>query len=159
MALKADRDVQGTYIDFFLNETASRGVVVCASTVGSGIAMDQSQQLATVSASPSGKQPLGILLNDMVDIDLTRQHTNWHKDEVQKGGKVTIMNRGWVVTDRVYPGQTPAVGNEAYIAHSGFIAPSDLIGDGDSLIIGAFLSGKDENGYAKVAVNLPNANS
>lgn len=172
MALKPDRTHLDSYIDFFMNEAtciksstkAERGGIVCVSTVGSGIAMDQAEQLCTYSADPraSGVRPLGVLMNDMVNLDLTRQHINWHKDEVQKGGKVTIWAKGWVVTDWIYPGTTPAAGNPAYVANSGYIAPSDICSGSDNgpdssirRRVGTFLSSKDEDGYAKVAINLP----
>lgn len=164
MALKPDRIHIDSQIDFFMNETATRGGIVCISTVGSGTAMDQSAQLCTYipETRMSGVTPLGVLMNDMVNLDLTRQHINWHKDEVQKGGKVTIWSKGTVVTNMIYPGQTPTAGQPAWVAHSGYIAPSDLTSGSDNGTdgttrrrVGRFLSTKDEDGYAKVAINLP----
>jgi len=83
MALKADRHELQTDISFFMNEVASRGGVAVFSTAGSGAAMDSNKALVTYKAMPSGSVPAGLLLNDMVNIDQTRQHINWHKDEVQ----------------------------------------------------------------------------
>lgn len=93
MALKSDRSVLDTDISFFMNEAATRGGVASVSTGGSGAAMDQGEALVTYAALPSGAVPVGLLLNDMVNIDLTRQHLNQHKDEVQKGGKVTLLRK------------------------------------------------------------------
>ena len=70
-----------------MNEVAERGGVVSLSTAGSGASLDNGNAVVTYAADPSGKVPLGLLINDMVNIDLTRQHLNQHKDEVQKGGK------------------------------------------------------------------------
>lgn len=150
MALKGARDEQSDNIRYFMNETAERGVVVCVSTQGSGVANDSSSQVATVSADASGKVPVGILLNDVVNLDLTRQHINWHKDEVQQGGKVTILNRGWVVTDQI--SGTPTAGQTAYVANSGKVSPTQASG---TVAIGRFDSTKDSDGYATVIVNLP----
>ena len=150
MALKGDRYELDTDISFFMNETAARGVVVSVSTQGSGSAMDSAAALVTVAANPSGANPLGILLNDVVNIDLTRQHLNQHKDEVQQGGKVTILTKGNVVTDRI--SGTPTAGGVAYLAASGLISTSQATG---APAIGRFLSTKDADGYDKVAVNLP----
>jgi hypothetical protein len=111
--------------------------------------MDNGVALATVKANPSGAYPLGILLNDMVNIDLTRQHLNQHKDEVQKGGKITILRKGFVVTDAI--SGTPAGGQDAYLAGTGLISATQAAG---ALKIGQFLSSKDADGFAKVAVNL-----
>ena len=158
MALIADRHELQTDISFFMNEVASRGGIATFSTAGSGAAMDSNKALVTYVAAPSGKIAAGILLNDMVNIDQTRQHINWHKDEVQKGGKVTLLTQGWVVTDRVYPGVTPAVGETAYVHHSGYIHNAVVAGHSTTnLAVGRFLSKKDEDGYAKVSVSLPNA--
>ena len=105
---------------------------------------------ATVAASASGAAALGVLLNDVVDIDQTRQHLNWHKDEVQKGSKVTILTKGFVVTDKI--SGTPTAGQTAYLSASGLIKGTQ---DTGAPAIGRFLSTKDADGYAKVAVNLP----
>tara|TARA_B100001939_G_C16941055_1_gene618305 strand:+ start:487 stop:960 length:474 start_codon:yes stop_codon:yes gene_type:complete len=154
MALKGDRHELDTDISFFMNETGNRGVVVSLSTGGSGAAMDSSVALCTIAAEASGAEPLGILLNDVVNIDLTRQHLNWHKDEVQKGGKVTILRKGFVVTDQI--SGTPAAGDVAFCADNGQIADS---ADGTSVAIGQFLSSKDADGYAKVSINIPMGNT
>tara|TARA_R110002020_G_scaffold94636_3_gene227497 strand:- start:640 stop:1131 length:492 start_codon:yes stop_codon:yes gene_type:complete len=162
MALKTDRSTLQTDISFFMNEAATRGGVVAVSTGGSGASMDNGAALVTYSAIPSGKVPVGLLMNDMVSIDLTRQHLNQHKDEVQKGGKVTLLQKGWVVTNSL-EGTSPAAGNAAFLAHSGNLSASDLSNDegdvdGSTRVVGRFLSGVDEDGYAKVFIDLPNTN-
>jgi hypothetical protein len=162
MALKSDRSVLDTDISFFMNEAATRGGVASVSTGGSGAAMDQGEALVTYAALPSGAVPVGLLLNDMVNIDLTRQHLNQHKDEVQKGGKVTLLRKGYVVTSNL-EGTSPSAGDPAYVAHSGNLATSDLSSDdtdddGSTRLVGRFLSGVDQDGYAKVYIDLPNTN-
>jgi hypothetical protein len=160
MALKTDRSTLQTDISFFMNEAATRGGVVALSTGGSGAAMDQGAALVTYAATPSGKVAVGLLVNDMVSIDLTRQHLNQHKDEVQKGGKVTLLQKGYVVTNNL-EGTSPAAGNLAYLAHSGNLSTSYIIADssdhtGSAKVVGRFLSGVDQDGYAKVYIDLPN---
>ena len=162
MALKSDRSVLDTDISFFMNEAATRGGIASVSTGGSGAAMDQGEALVTYAALPSGAVPVGLLLNDMVNIDLTRQHLNQHKDEVQKGGKVTLLRKGYVVTSNL-EGTSPSAGDPAYVAHSGNLATSDLSNDdtdadGSTRLVGRFLSGVDQDGYAKVYIDLPNTN-
>lgn len=160
MALKADRHELQTDISFFMNETASRGGVVCHdTTVGSGAAMDQGVNLVVYPTVGATHTPVGILLNDVVNKDLTRTHLNHHKDEVQKGGKVTILRKGWVVTNSITG--TPTVGQVAFLdvgATGGLISAgdnADFLGSGiGSLAVGRFLSVKDEDGYAKVEINL-----
>lgn len=157
MALKADRNELDVDISFFMNETAEKGQIVSISTVGSGAAMDQSLALATIAqggASGSETYPIGFLLNDVVDIDLTRQHINWHKDEVQKGGKVSILKKGYVVTDQVVG--TPTAGQLAFMDAAGDTGKVTAVSTaGKRYIVGRFMSTKDEDGYVKVEVNLP----
>lgn len=153
MALKGDRNVVSYDTSFFMNEVAERGGVVTISTVGSGSALDQSQALVTYAANASGKAPVGVLLSDMVNIDQTRQHINFYKDEVQKGGKVTLMTRGWVVTNKI--SGTPTAGQLAYVYNSGLIVGGVVSGPSNTPPVGRFLSTKDEDGYAKVEINLP----
>ena len=147
MALKGDRNELDTDISHFINVTAEKGQLLCVGTQGSGAAMDHGEQLATTSSGTN--VPLGIILNDVVDIDQTRQHINWHKDEVQKGGKCTILTKGWVVTDQITG--TPTAGMVAYLNTAGTIGAKA----GDSVAVGRFLSTKDADGYAKVSINLP----
>lgn len=160
MALKADRYEESTDISFFYNEgTATRGgvVILDASKQGaSGAAMDQGGNLVKYATPAATDVPVGILLNDVVNKDLTRTHLNQHKDEVQQGGKVTVMTRGWVVTNSI-TGTTPAAGQVAYVSTTGSIASSAGIGAASgNLAIGRFMSQTDADGYAKVYVNLPN---
>jgi hypothetical protein len=155
MALKADRYEESTDISFFYNEgTATRGgAVVLDAALASGAAMDQGGN--KVKYGTAGV-PVGILLNDVVNKDLTRTHLNQFKDEVQKGGKVTVITRGWVVTDMIETSINPSAGDIAYISAS---EAGDLTnvapGSSGSLAVGRFMSQKDADGYAKVYVNLP----
>lgn len=153
MALKGHRTEREDNIQFFMNEVANRGGIVCVSTGGSGISLDQSAALATVKATSSGSKALGMLLNDMVNVDLTRQRLNDHKDEVQIGNKVTIARKGYFVTDQIVSGTSPAAGDGAYLGAEGRITPTDT-GSIASPKVGQFLSAKDEDGYAEVSINL-----
>ena len=155
MGLKADRNYNdGVDISFFMNVTGNRGGIVVhdQTASGSGAAMDDANQLVRYpsgSPEPSGTYPAGLLLCDVVDLDLTRTHINWHKDEIQKGGKVTLLRHGTVVTDNI--SGTPGPGNTAYYDSTGDLAPSD---PGNSTQVGRFLSKKDADGYAKVEINI-----
>jgi hypothetical protein len=150
MALKPDRVEVLTDVSFFMNTTAARGGVVSVVTAGSGVSMDDSSAVVAYAATVSGSKPIGILLNDVVNLDLTRQHINWYKDEVQQGGKVTVLRQGQVTTDRIVAAATPSAGDDAYVGVSGLIGTSST----NSVKIGQFLSAKDADGYAKVSVNL-----
>jgi hypothetical protein len=157
MALKGNRYEVVQDVSFFMNEVAERGGIVSFSTAGSGAALDQAGALATYKATVSGAVPLGMLMNDVVNLDLTRQHLNFYKDEVQVGQKVRLMLEGWAVTNMVYPGSTPTAGATAYLAHSGYVHTSDVVGasNPEDVVVGRWLSTKDEDGYAKLYVKLP----
>ena len=159
MALKADRYEESTDISFFYDDdTATRGgVVVLDAVLASGASMDQGGNKVKYKTAAATDVPVGILLNDVVNKDLTRTHLNQHKDEVQKGGKVTIMTRGWVVTSNITG--TPTPGQVAYAdsATKGNIRTDATTAQASgNLAIGRFMSNKDADGYAKVYVNLPN---
>ena len=81
MALKADRYEESTDISFFYNEgVATRGGVVvldAAALAGaSGAALDQGENLVKYASAVATSVPVGILLNDVVNKDLTRTHLN-----------------------------------------------------------------------------------
>lgn len=157
MALKSDRYEIQTDISFFCNTALDRGgVVVYQDGTGSGAAMDQGVALVAQEAGDASSVPLGVLLNDVVDKDLTRTHLNQYKDEVQKGGKVTVLRKGYVVTNAIDSAVTPVVGDVAYLSESEAGKISNVSASSyTNLVVGRFLSAKDADGYAKVEVNLP----
>lgn len=158
MALKSDRIELLTDISFFMTAIPSgstyveRGGVasVVTATSGVGVSMDDANAVVAYAAAVSGSKPIGILLNDVVNYDLTRQHINWHKDEVQVGGKVVLLRNGQVTTNMLVAGTTPSAGADAYVGASGLIGTSST----NAVKIGQFLSSKDTDGYAKLSVNI-----
>jgi len=151
MALRPDRQEIVTDISFFMNETAERGVLVVENTQGSGAAMDDSSAVAKIADSTSD-EPLGVLLNDVVDLDLTRQHINYAKDEVQKGGKVAILRIGTIVTDQISGSASILAGEQAHFAADGRLCPASASSTSDQ--VGRFLSKADTDGFAKVSINI-----
>lgn len=153
MALKSDRVEAYTDISFFCNDSSAErgGIVVHATGVaGSGVAMDSTGAVVTYAATASGRVPVGLLLNDVVSLDLTRQHINWHRDEVQTGSKVTLLRQGQVTTNMIATGVTVGPGSGAYVGASGTLTTVST----NSTKVGTFLSAKDADGYAKVDINL-----
>lgn len=153
MALKPDRYHVESEIGYYCNDVVNRGVILGFGSSGSGAALDQTAAIASLpGANVSGVKPLGMLMNDMVNVDLTKFHQNWYKDQMPVGGKCTLWKKGWVVTDQVFPGATPVAGDPAFLAASGTIhnVVTNL-----GAKVGTFLSAKDEKGFAKVELNLP----
>lgn len=150
MALKGDRVEHLTDISYFKSDaTAERGLIVSHNTGGSGVAMDDASALVrTVSART--QIAAGLLLNDVVNLDLTRQQYNAHKNEMQLGGKVTLLRRGTVVTNMI--SGTPVIGEAAHFDSVGNLTTSSQ--DDTSMQVGRWLSTKDADGYAKVEINI-----
>lgn len=160
MSIKGDRyELQGD-ISEFGNSIMVRGGVACYTSLGSGAAMDQSVALVSYPANSSGAFPKGILMQDMVQLDLTRQHPNFYRDEVQIGGKVLVLVKGYVVTNSIIAGASAiAPGDRAVLTSSGQImnitAASEYAGTWNKAQnppVGRFLSTLDEDNYAKVSV-------
>jgi hypothetical protein len=152
MALKGDRLVIQEDISFFCNSVSTRGGIASIVTAGSGAALDQANAAVAYANNSSGSYPIGMLMNDFVNYDLTKQHINFHKDETQIGGKANLMRKGWAVTSN-YSG-SPTGGAKAYLGSSGVATPTQA----SALInppVGQFLSSPDEDGYVKLEVNLP----
>ena len=138
MALKPDRIELLTDVSFFMNTVAERGgvVSVVTATSGVGVSMDNANAVVAYGVSASGAKPVGVLLNDVVNLDLTRQHINWHRDEMQVGGKVTLLRQGQVTTNMIVSGATPSAGADAYVGANGLIGTSST----NAVKVGQFLS-------------------
>jgi len=152
--LKGDRQIDSSEIRYFMNAIAEKGVVVTMSTAGSGSALDHTDNVVQVSSNSSGTNPVGMLLDTVVDIDQTKQHVNWYKDETVIGNKVSLMTKGWVVTDKVV---TATAGARAALASSGFVTAVSDISSHNQLtqpIVGRFRTTKDEDGFAAVYIDL-----
>jgi hypothetical protein len=136
-------------ISMYMDQVAERGRVVIWDTTTTGLGgMDDANALCKMPTD-SGGNPIGVLTNDVVDIDQSRYALNAHQDEVQKNSKVTILKKGFVVTNVLVAGQSPIPGSGAYFTTSGQFTTSNA-----SVRVGTFASGKDADGYVKVEVNL-----
>jgi hypothetical protein len=162
MALKPDRDIIHTDISYFVTSITGpsttrmeRGGILCASTStpGSGAAMDDSAQVVEYATASSGRKAVGLLLNDFVNIDLSRQMLNQFKDEAQIGTKAVILRKGWVVTNKL--DATSATGSVPVTAYCGSSGNLTQNGTAGLPAVGEFMSRRDSDGYAKVFINLP----
>ena len=156
MTIKSDRDILVDRIDCYIDEAASQGKIASFSTTASGVALDNPAQLVTVAADASGVAVAGIVMNHVVDIDTTRAFLNTQKDEMDAGGKVNLAKQGWIVTDDIVG--TPTAQESAYVGASGSFATDAemlLLGAiGDFQSIGKFDTIKDENGYARITLDI-----
>jgi len=155
MALRPDRHIvdQDAH-SWTLSDVASKGVGLCFSTAGSGAVIGDSRGVVTLAADPSGSKFAGILLADFVDKDMTQTHLDWHKEEQLIGDVAPVLRKGWVWTDKLVSGQTPTVGDTAYLGASGAFRSVSL-GDVATPVAGVFGGKKDEDGFVKIEINLP----
>jgi hypothetical protein len=141
-ALKADRYEAHTDICFFCDSVGHSGSIVEELFI-KPYGMDPHR---IVRPGHHSGVPVGMLLNDVVEIDLNRHPVNYHKDEVISGSKVRVMSAGWVAARCR---GTPKPNLAAYYDHDGMLTTQK-----NSKQIGRFLSTKDEDGFAKVLVEV-----
>ena len=155
MALKPDRQAIEYDIKRGCTTVAERGVIAVFSTSGSGAAIGLTAGFVQIAANPSGTVPAGVLLNDVVNIDETRYHRNFYKDEIKVNEPVALLKKGYVTTNMVTG--TPTVGQTAYVSASGYVTPTVSATGGLAATpkVGQFTSIKDEAGYVTLEVNLP----
>jgi hypothetical protein len=155
MALKPDREELAHDISWYCNEVAERGGIATQLTAGSGGAwkttMGDTHNVITYSAAPSGKVPVGVLMNDQVNIEAATGFTLrfGQRDEMPVGGKCCLLRRGWVTTNKVQG--TPVGGELAYVGPSGLISTTAATGAAQ---VGRFMGSPDEDGYVRVEVLL-----
>lgn len=157
MALLGDRLIAQTDGTNICNDVVqNKGAILVYGTPGSGAALvDVNQGFVNLGATGSGKTPAGLCLSTFVNIDQTRQHRNYHKDEQVVGEKASLMTDGWVVTDQ-FTG-TPTVGATAYLGVSGTVSTT-LSATGGLVAtpkVGMFKSVPDESGFVKLQIKLP----
>lgn len=155
MALKLDFFPVYENITHYCDTVCERGGIATLATAGSGVSLDGARNVVAYDAYGSGKKPIGILEHDVVNKDLTHNWLVGTLGEVQVGSKVTLLGVGRVTTNFVYPGITVSPGDPAYVAHSGYISNTRV--NGGWSLVGMFETSKDQNGYATVFINVPNA--
>lgn len=180
MALKPDREIVLWDVSNFvadITQGGGRGGVVCATgtTAPSGAAMDNIYAQVCYFKTPSGQRPMGMMMSDVVNVDLTRQILNPGKSEHLVGDKVPLMVKGWAVTNQLYAnngaGSTASIvaGASAYLCGSGLLTAdpgaiyitqtgtttsTDETYNTEFPKVGKFLSKADQDGYAKVFIDL-----
>lgn len=155
MALKSDRNVIDTDISLVCNTVVAKGLFVCYGTAASGVG-NETPGVVSVASNPSGYKVAGLTLASFVDIDQTRQHRNFMKDEQVIGEKAPLLRKGYVVTNSL-ASCTPLPGQPAYLTVNGTITNTISATGGEVATprVGEFVTSKDEDGYVKININLP----
>lgn len=146
MALGPNRQVFQTTIAYAVNAAAARGGILCASTTAG-----QAEYL--VAPTGAAIYPLGLLLDDVEDMNFDRHPEYLQREVVDIGSTIGISNKGYFQVDMIVG--TPSQGQPAYLHPSGYVGPAQLT-DGvySAPRVGRFESAKDANGFANILVDL-----
>jgi hypothetical protein len=155
MPLKSSRNIIETDTTLTCSSVTHGGVTLVRLSGGSGVVLGEGAGAAGLVTNPSGYRVAGLLLNDVVDIDLSRYRLSFHRDEVNIGNRVTLLTKGRVTTNNVTG--TPSRGATAYLGANGVLTPTLSATGGEVATpkVGEFVGGRDEDGYATVDVDLP----
>jgi hypothetical protein len=145
-------------MSFWMAENAEAGIIVCYPT-GSGVipsALDHYDNVAVVPTSDT-EVPIGILMDNVKDLPDQRYLPNETMREALFNvnhphgslAKIEIIRAGWFSTDMIDTGSVPVPGDPAY-----FMAGGLFTTDTGSARVGTFESEKDENGFARIRINL-----
>jgi len=166
MALKPDRDFDCSYnMGYFWaangQAPAEEGGIAGVVSAGSGVALDDpgSSGIApgkggvnTVDyvADPSGVQAVGLLLHAIEAEPVTSfKRKNYHTNAQWPGDPVSLLRRGWVVTDRIVG--SPVAGSGAFLGASGQLSTSQAA---SAPQVGRFETTKDADGFARVFLDI-----
>ena len=146
MALGPNRQVFQTTIRYAMNAVAERGGIVSASTTAGEVEY-------RVVPTGSTVYPIGILLDDVEDLNFDRHPEYLQREVVDVGSVVGLANKGEFQTNLIVG--TPSQGQPAYLHPTGYIGATRLTdGVNPAPQIGVFRTAKDANGYATVLVDL-----
>lgn len=147
MALGPNRQVLHTNIQFAVNAAAERGGILCADTSTAGAAV------YAVVPTGSTVYPIGILLDDVEEMNFDRHGEYLQREVVDVGSTVGIATKGDFQTNLIVG--TPTQGQPAYLHPSGYIGATRLTdGVNPAPLVGKFRRAKDANGFATVFVDL-----
>lgn len=146
MALGPNRQVFQTTIKYAVNEVAVRGGIVSMSAT-------PGEALYLTVPTGSTVHPIGILLDDVEDLNFDRHPEYLQRNVVDVGSVVGIANKGEFETDQLVG--SPTQGQPAYLHPNGQIGPTQLT---DGLFpaprVGTFRTAPNANGFASVLIDL-----
>lgn len=147
MALGPNRQVFQTTVDYAVNAAAVRGGILSYSATAGE---------AEYNTAGSGAAPLGILLDDVEDLNFDLHPEYLQRNVVDIGSVVGIANKGVFDTDAVVVGNAPAQGLPAYLHPDGEVSTVQLDdGVGNvSPLVGTFRSSLDANGFVRLLLDL-----
>jgi hypothetical protein len=147
MALGPNRQVFQTRIRYAVAAAAERGGILSASSTAGEALYDP---------DGSGALPLGLLLDDVEDLNFDRHPEYLQRNVVDIGSVVGIANEGEFQTDMYIASPAPSQGDPAYLHPSGFVGTVQL-DDGVGTLgarVGTFLTAPNALGQVVLYVEL-----
>lgn len=149
MALSPSRQIFQTNVDYSLNEVAERGKI-CAILPGT---TPNGEVTASVVPTGVGVQPIGLLLDDVEDLNFDRHGEYLQRNVVDVGSVVGLAHECEIETDQITG--SPVAGNPAYLNVNGTVSPTQLTdGNNPAPLVGKFLSAPNANGFAKLRIDI-----
>jgi hypothetical protein len=162
MGLKGDREVLQTNIRYKIEgaKDAERGIILVASATDGTAAVPNtgntvvgSSGLGQETITSNRARPVGLLLDDVEDLDYTTRPQIFVRNVVPRGSEVGLLTKGRVKVNLLDDGVSPAQGQIAYLAPSGYLSNAEHIA-GSGIRVGYWESGLDADGYAHLYVNI-----
>lgn len=150
MGLKADREVLTTNVNWRITTgvSAERGCILVA-TATAGVC-DKGPASLTGKVLTGLARPIGLLLDDVEDLDYTTRPQILCRNVVPRGSEVSVLTKGRVKTNMMHGAAAPSGGRAAYLTSSGLVHTTA----GSGIKIGFFESTKDADGYADLFVDF-----
>jgi hypothetical protein len=166
MAVKPTRTIIAERVDCLATSTGLAGSIWSYGATG---VANWGDSKVTIYNDPSGKKAVGLCYWDVVKVDMDNgtfpnllggaQTINPIIGTSTFNGKITLITKGTVVTDRIVG--TPTLGAQAYLGGTGCIGlladVSSGYGTTDTTVVqkvGRFESIKDADGFVKVSLDL-----
>lgn len=153
MALKRYRKelAHDNDIRYYFNMVGDAGGMATVATgiTGSGGMPGDPHYVATYAPNPSGQTPAGILMQEVINIDQTRFHINFQREQVPVNYKVCLNIGGEYSTNMVLV--APTGRQPAYLAASGNFSATQASG---APLVGEFLGAPDGDNYCVVRIKL-----
>ena len=145
MALKGYREVVETNREYKLNEESERGLIVVA---------DATAGYVKVPPTPltGSELPLGLLMDDMEDLDYSDRPMKLQKNVVPLDSQVSLAMDGKYMTNMIPDQVTVAQGEIAYLADGGYI--SNVAHASGTIVVGRWMSTQDSDGYALLSLDI-----
>jgi hypothetical protein len=141
MALKGDRQTGHTVRHYSMDVAGERGLLVIADS-------DSTKVKLHIGAAAGTEKVMGLLLDDVEDLDFTSRPELLHRNVVPLGSQVSVTMTGEYLTNMIPSGVTVLTGDPARLA-----ADSKITNTGSGAIVGKWLSEKDADGFAHLALD------